>query len=196
MITVDLRGDLSVALRAVDSLDAAVKGRATARALNRAATTVRADARKEIRKRWNVAASRVNKIIQIRQASSGRLEALVYAKDRRLALSAFGANKGKKGNVTVKVLRGGARRQVKGNPNLPGKPFVAELRTGHVGIFQRTSANRPYGRPTMKELFSVSIPSGLVNRKISEILRRVAARRFNEELARELRFRAGRSSGG
>lgn len=194
MITVDFRGDMTVALRAVDNLDAAVKGRATARALNRAATTVRSEARKEIRKRWNVAASRVNKVIQIRQASAGRLEALVYARDRRLALSAFGGRLQKRsGNVSVQVLKGGPRKIVSGNPKHVGRPFLATVGKGrHLGIFQREGR----GRLPMRELFTVSIPSGLVNSKISEILRRVASRRFNDELARELRFRSGRSTGG
>jgi hypothetical protein len=104
----------------------------------------------------------------------------------------FGAKQGKRGRVTVKVLKGGARRPVKGNPNLPGKPFLARLKTGHVGIFQRTQAKRPYSTPVMKELFSIHIPRSLVNKTIRKILRRVAAKRFNEEFRRELQFRAGR----
>lgn len=192
MITMDFRGDMSIALRAVDNLSDAVKGAATARALNRAATTVRAEARKEIRSRYNVTATRVNKILKLKNATATNPDAIVSAKDTRLALAVFGAKQSKRGKVTVKVLRTGARRVVKGNPNLPGKPFLATLKTGHVGIFQRTQAKRPYSKPVMKELFSVSIPGALVSKTIGEVLRRVAVKRFNEEFRRELQYRLSR----
>lgn len=190
MITMDFRGDMSVALRSVDQISDAVKGRATARALNRAATTVRASARKEVRARYNLTAGRVNKVIQIRQASASKPEAVVYARDQRLALAVFGSRQQKRsGNVTVQVLRGGPRKIVKGNPKYRARPFVQTVGKGrHVGIFQREGA----ARLPIQELFSVSIPGGLVNKTIGRILQQVAAKRFNEEFRRELAFRAGR----
>lgn len=193
MIAMDFRGDMSVALRAVDRITESIRDTATVRALNRAATTVRAEARKEIRARYNLQAARVNKVIQIRQASRTNLQATVFAKDARLALALFGARGFKRrGDVTVQVLRRGARRVVKGNPNLPGKPFIATMKSGHVGIFQRTQASRPYSKPIMEELFSISIPGALVNSSIGQTLQRVAKKRFNEEFRRELAFRRAR----
>lgn len=195
MIVVDVRHESAVALRALDQLGEVVRGRALARALNRAATTVRAEARREIRARYNIAANRVNKVIQIKQATSINPDAVVFAKDRRLSLAVFGAKAAKRtGNVTVKVLRGGPRKVVKGNPNLPGRPFIATLKTGHVGIFQRTQSKRPYSKPVMKELFTVSIPGALTNKVIADVLRRVAVERFGVELEREIKFRSGRGA--
>jgi len=196
MIQVDLRGDMTAALRAVDNVSSSVKAASTARALNRAATTVRATARTEIRKRYNIAAGKINKVIQIRPASASRLEALVYAKDKRLPLSSFSTSVLRRsGNVTVSVLKGRGRKVVKGNPNLPSRPFKQVVGSGgHVGIFQRGPGNarRPYSKPLMTELFSIAIPSGLTNKMIGRILRRVATERFNAEFKRELSFRAGR----
>ena len=192
MILVDVRHDSAAALRALDQLGDVVKGRGLARALNRAATTVRAGARREIRNRYNIAASRVNQVIQIKQATSINPEAVVYAKDRRLALAVFGVKTAKKtGDVTVKVLRSGPRKTVSGNPNYEGAPFVQTVGRGrHIGIFQRVGRERL----PIKELFSVSIPGGLTNKVIADVLRRVAVERFGVELDREVKFRKGRAA--
>lgn len=192
MIVVDVRHESAATLRALDQLGDVVRGRALARALNRAATTVRAGARREIRGRYNIAASRVNKVIQIKQATSLNPEAVVYAKDRRLALSVFGVRTAKKsGEVTVKVLRAGPRKTVRGNPKYEGAPFVQTVGRGrHVGIFQRVGRERL----PIKELVSVSIPGALTNKVIADVLRRVAVERFGVELEREIKFRSGRGA--
>ena len=62
MIQVDLRADMSVAFRAVDQVSGKMRARAVARALNRAATTVRAEARRSIRDRYQISAARVNRV--------------------------------------------------------------------------------------------------------------------------------------
>jgi len=189
MITVDVRHNSAAAFRALDQLTDAVRGRALARSLNRAATTVRAGARREIRARYNILASRVNQVIQLKQATSANPEALVYAKDRRLALAVFGGRSKKSGEVTVKVLRTGPRKAVDGKSAYEGKPFLQTVGKGrHVGIFQRVGRERL----PIKELFSISIPGALTNKIVADVLRKVAVERFGIELEREIKFRSGR----
>lgn len=191
MITIDVRHDSVVAFRALDQLTDAVRGRALARALNRAATTVRASARREIRARYNIAASRINQVIQLRQATASNPDAIVYAKDRRLALAVFGARAKKSGEVSVKVLRAGPRKPVTGKSAYEGQPFLQTVGRGrHVGIFQRVGRRRL----PIKELFSVSIPGALTNKVIAQVLRKVAIERFGIELDREIKFRSGKAA--
>ena len=127
-------------------------------------------------------------MLRIRQAAPGRLVSEVVAKDVRLPLASFSARTGNKNRVvSVKVLRVGARKQVRGNPDYAGTPFVQTLPSGHVGIFQRVGKKRL----PIRELFTVAIPKAFVGQVIGRTLRRVAAERFNTELVRELAFRAG-----
>jgi len=189
VITFNMRGDMSVALRRVGTIENSLKRRSVARALNRAATTVRAEARKAIRAKYNIQAARVNKIIKIKNANPANLEASVYAKDRRIALAVFGARESRrKGIVSVKVLKTGARKPVQGHRQYAGKPFLMRVGVGrHLGVFQRVTNKRL----PIKELFSISIPGALRNKEIGQLLRSIARKRFGDELTRELTRRLG-----
>lgn len=199
MIKVDVRSNMSAAFRAVDELSNSTKAWSVARALNRAAITVRKTARQEIRGRYNIDNARIDKILKIREANQFRLEASVYAKDRRLALSAFGRNalvkkydRLKAGKaikaISVKVLRDGGMKRVTGKPEYEGEPFLQVVGKGnHLGIFQRSGDGRRF-----RELMSVSIPGALVNKAIQEALTKVAVDRFVTELTRDLKFRTSR----
>lgn len=204
MIRVDLRGDMSVAIRAVGELSDAAKGKAAAHALNRAAVTVRKEASQRIRARYNIDSGRVNRILRIRNANASDLQAVVYAKDRRIALSAFGraslrrkyerTKAGKAARaISVKVMKGQASKIVTGKPEYAGDPFLMVVGKGeHLGIFQRVGqAKNPF-----RELMSVSVPGGLATRAIREALVKVASERFTAELTRNLRFRAGQTKKG
>lgn len=199
MIAIDVRGDMRAALSAHAKLSETVKARSVSRALNRAATTIRAEARKTIRSIYNVDAARITRAISLKRATPADLSAGISAKDVRLALSAFGraslrgrlerarkTGRRVRSTITVRVRRAGGAKPVRGNPQFAGTPFLQNVGAGHLGIFQRVGR----ARYPFKELFSISVPGALTSRDVGRILRQVATNRFRDELVRDLNFRA------
>ena len=105
---VDVRADMSRILFQLRQVQDAATNKAAARALNRAATTVRAEASREIRKEYNIKASEIRKEMSIQRATPSRLVSAVKAKGRRLTLLRFNARQNRTG-VAVTIKKG--RRQ-------------------------------------------------------------------------------------
>lgn len=192
MITVDVRSNIGAVIKSMEAIAEKHRPPAIARALNRAAVSVRAEASRRIRERYNLRAGTVNRELTVSRASPSRLVAVVRARGKPVALAEFNARQSKakkvKGQVTVQVLRAGGRKVVRGNPRLKGKPFIATMKSGHVGIFQRVDKSRL----PIRELFSISVPKAMSSRAIENAIRKVAFDRFTKEFRREIAFRSAR----
>lgn len=178
---IDVQQDLRAAVARFEVNSERIIDAAAVRALNRTATTVRAEAVKRIRERYNLKAAAVRKQIRINRARRGRLVSEVLVSGRHIPLYDFAARQVKRG-VTVRVTK--QRKEVKG-------AFIATMPGGHVGVFVR----RGKSRLPIRELFSISLPQAFTQKQILAALRKVAAERFDIELARELKFRTGAGNG-
>lgn len=162
--------------------------KAVARALNRANAGTKTDAARIVRTRYNIKAGIIKKSFQIgRRANSKSLMASTRSTGSRTPLVIFGASPkrpgGKKprGGVSVKV--GNTRKRVPGS-------FVAKMKNGHVGVFQRSG---DYGRnkngelERIEELHTLAIPQAIeweekAHGKISDL----GAARFDKRLDHEM----------
>jgi len=177
-LSIDVRSDLD---RAVARLAVESKREvdlATVRALNRAATSTRAEAARRIRAAYNIKVGTARDQMRIERANRNRLVAEIVVSGRPIPLVEFAARQVRAG-VTVQVKRG-ARK-------LRAGAFIATMRTGHRGVFERKGKRRL----PIKELFSLSLPSMFTQKQIREAVERVALERFGIELRRELRYRTG-----
>ena len=187
-LSIDVRSDLdrAVARLAVESKKEV--DLATVRALNRAATSTRAEAARRIRDAYNIKVNVARDQMRIERANRSRLVAEIVVSGRPIPLLEFAARavnpwnvKGRKhrpgGGVSVQIKRG-ARKLRRG-------AFIAVMGTGHRGVFQRGSNGK------IRELFSLSLPSMFTQKQIREAVERVALERFGIELRRELRYRTG-----
>ena len=116
--------------------------RATVHALNDGAVHARAESVRLIGAEWNVKATDIRKALTVRRATVAKQESAVEAAGGRgkgIALASFGARTTKKG-VTVKLKRSGTRGL------LPGA-FIARMKSGHRGVFQRKAKSRKQGTP-------------------------------------------------
>lgn len=178
-LQIDVRSDFKQAVaRLQASFDRTVLPQATASALNRTATTGRVQASRRIRERYNLKAGAIRAQMRIVRANRGRLTAEVIASGRPIPLIEFAARQVGTG-VSVSVIRGSRKVRL--------HAFIAKMKTGHVGVYERTSRRRL----PIKELFSVSLPRAFTRAEILTSIERVAIERFRIELARELRFRMG-----
>jgi hypothetical protein len=180
-LRIDVRNDFRQVAVQFELRTTTLVNAAAVRALNRTATTVRAEASRQIRGRYSLKAGTVRKQLRIERATRNRLTSAVIASGAPIPLVEFGARQTKKG-VTVKVTK--TRKLVKG-------VFIARMKSGKVGVFERLGSKRL----PIRELFSVSLPRTFTQRQILAALRKTAADRFRIELARELRFRTGAANG-
>lgn len=177
-------------------------------ALNRVAGSARTEASKLIRQDYNIKAARINQFLRVAVKAAGmRMEAVISGRGLGIALAYFdakqkgskmigeGAGKfrtkflartGKKlGDVTVKVKRGSGRKAV--GPKYNNKPFLAQMKSGHIGVFVRKSKNRkPIEQllgPGVGGLFGSAKIMQAVKRKIKELW----AKEFKHQLDYYLR---------
>lgn len=183
----DVRSDLRRVAGRVGSYPSKIVRPAASRALTRAATTGRKEASKQIRAVYAMPAAAAKDRITIRGATPARLEAVIRASGDRIPLYAYSARQTRAG-VTVRVLRAEGRKIVKGRREFMGKPFIATMKSGHTGVFQRKTA----ARLQIAELFSVDVPTAMISEKVVAVIDDVILDRFRTEFERELRFRANR----
>ena len=175
--------------------------RAVVRALNKTATTARAEAAREIRDvGYGLKIAAIKNAISIRRASDTELRAAVRARGRPTPLGKYGARQTKAG-VSVAVLNG--RKIIKG-------AFIATMKSGHHGVYVRvdSAAGRKFGGNGRKgfkitrgrtrkhdrhglpidELFGPGIPQAFVNDTVQAALTAVIRERFGVVLKQELKF--------
>lgn len=156
-------------------------------ACNRVANSVRAQVVRLVRQRYpGFKAAAVRSAMKIARATYSRPRAMVQIRGRRTPLIAFSARQTKAG-VSVNVRQ---RKVIQG-------AFIATMKSGHKGVFRRTGQFGRGGSPRKEriaELRSLSIPQAVGQELLLLDLRGFARQRYKMELARELKYRAGRST--
>jgi len=182
--------NLSVDTRAVtlqlDRLRANVVAPAAASALNRTATSVRADAVRSIRAQLPLPAGSIRKRLTIERASRTRLVARIVARrDYDPSLALFGPRwvQRQPGGATVK-LPGRARQTVAG-------AFVARTRYGRDAVFRRVGRERrPLQWLRASDIGLPTVTSAFLQAGADAALLGRARDRFRAALAREIAFRS------
>jgi hypothetical protein len=173
-LRLDVRSDLRQAVFRLELKSKRLIDAATVTALNRTITSTQTEANRKIRERYSLRASAVRKQMRIGRASKARLFAELIVTGRRIPLVEFSARQNSKG-VSVKVTR--ERKTVK-------TAFIARMKSGHVGVFARTSKKRL----PIEELFSISLPRAFTQKQILAAVRKKAAERFPIEFERAAKF--------
>lgn len=159
MFDVKLEG-IDEALKAFDPQKVITAAR---QAINRTADSTRTEASRLIRSEYNIKATRLNQYLKVdAKASGNELSATITGKGRGLALSYFDAkqegviankkgfrytrkaqrtgNLRRGGAVTTLVKLAGGRKIV--NDKYDNKPFLAKMKSGHIGVWVRTGKGK------------------------------------------------------
>lgn len=178
MIHIDVRADIRKAQIFLQALGENGTKRATARALNRTATTVRAEAARLIRKKRALRIGEIKKALSIKRATTGSLAATVTAKGRSISIRHF-AKYGPRG-VTVRIAEGGKRTLLTRYGN---KAFVNPV--WRPGVFVRTTKKR---LPIEAWTRVPGIPTVFVQQAIVDAIKRVVAHVFPARIKHELEY--------
>ncbi|GEA17744.1 phage tail protein [Moorella sp. E306M] len=159
--------------------------KAVVSALNRAAESARADAVRKVRERYYIKAQDVRSEIKITKATLDNQAAIIHATGEPVPLSKFRVTpakppaKRRKNPIIVRVVRGGGG-PVKG-------AFVAQMQSGHIGVFHRAGR----ARLPIIQRFGPSIPQMLGHESVvtyvEERAQELLESRLEHEIERLLR---------
>lgn len=114
--------------------------KAAAHAINRATQTAKSAAATEARKSYVIKHGDVLKTITIRKASPGDLTAAVVSRGHVVALPKFRVTPRQPQPTRKKPIQVRVKRNDGGGPI--NSAFVAKMRSGHIGVFNRTGGKR------------------------------------------------------
>ncbi|MFX3635450.1 MAG: phage tail protein [Candidatus Pristimantibacillus sp.] len=108
--------------------------------LIRSAQAIRTAAARKVREIYFVKHGEVIKKIQVKKFGDGRMGMILESKDRAIRLINFKVNPKGKTTKLPKVLKAGVKRQG-GAKKIP-HAFIATVRGGHTGVFQRVAHSK------------------------------------------------------
>lgn len=153
--------------------------KALSRAINRAAESARTEAARKVRETYFIPHNAVLSTIKIDKASEGRLMAKVTSRGHATPLINFRVTPKqpqprRKSPIIVRVKQGQGG-SVK-------RAFVARMKSGHVGVFERAGKKRT----PIRQLFGPPIPEMLGNPTVTDWVEQKAAERLDERLDHEI----------
>ena len=188
MISINVNHTLGEAALFYKTLPQNLTDKAMVRALNRTAITVRAEASRRIRERYNLKSRVLKDQIRIRNATRAELRAVVQASGRPIPLVEFDARRGASG-ATVRVSR--TRKTV-------SHAFIPTMKSGHRGVFLRVEkGSRQYRNTRVRkggsdlpvaELFGPSLPQAFTSKQVMAAIVAAARQRFPKAFEQEARF--------
>jgi hypothetical protein len=178
-------------LKAFKELTRKQMQQASARALNKAATSTRAEAARRVKESpLNLKARDIKDQITMERAKAKdglqRMSAVIRVVRKSVPLYLFGAKERK-----VKSARGprvGATVKVKTQRKLVSGGFIARMKSGKVGVWKRTGQTTNKGKERIKQLFSTSVYDVFHNKGFLSDLGAYARARFKVTFAQELKY--------
>lgn len=146
-----------------------VAEKAAIRTLNRTADKARVAASKTVRETYNIKAGDLNRSVKTSKASRSNLTAILTIIGKPVGLILFGARQTLKG-VTYKILKNGGRAKLH-------HAFIAVMRSGHRGVFERAGK----ARLPIRERTFITMPSVWKSKKVMSVIERVV----NTEIVKE-----------
>lgn len=172
--------------------------RAAARALNKTMTSVRAEASRMVKDELpSLKASDIKKELTVEKAkatdSIGSMKSVLVVSPKPIELYKFAAkpkriktSRGIRMGVTVKVKE--RRKVVEGG-------FIAQMRSGKVGVWKRTGQTTSSGKDRIKLLFSTKVEDIFRNDGFMDTLGDYAGQRLETVFTQEINFEIGKVSG-
>ncbi|MCC8156354.1 MAG: hypothetical protein LIO54_03645 [Oscillospiraceae bacterium] len=178
--------------------------RALRAAMVRTTSRVRTQSTAAIRETYDIAAGdvRAAENVRVRYRYGSGVTATVTFAGKKIPLWRY-ASSGHKpvspnGSVWVNAMIEGHWRRV--HPGLPGygrqmksaavehydNVFTAQMKSGHIGLFERTGGMTASGSDEIHEIMGSSVAQMLANRDVSAHLAEDAAAKFNERLDHEV----------
>ena len=178
--------------------------RALRSATKRAASFLRTQSTKEIRQRYDITRKniRAEQNVNVSYRYFNGFEARIAFRGNKIPLWRYGGSSPSKPTVntekTVMAIVNGNLRPVHPGiaatghqlvstaPTTFSRAFVAQMQSGHIGIFERTGGKTATGDAEIKEIMGSSVPQMLGNEEVQESLAEKTAVKMDERLEHEV----------
>lgn len=175
---IDVRSNINQVILSLGEQAEKVTKAAISGALNKVAVTVRGEATKKIRERYNIKVASVKGAIDIKRATRTRLYATVSATGKRVSLLSYSGTRQVKKGVTVQIKTGGGRKLI-------AHAFIQTTLRGSQGVFRRVGP----ARYPIEFLRGPGIKQAFASQAVNTALVSTIKTRFPIEFAHELNFR-------
>ena len=155
--------------------------RAITGTINRTLNKVKIEIKNKGTSEYNIKKSDIESKLSLTKATFSVLRGTITAKTPRLALSKFLSSQSKNG-IKVKVKKSESSKTVKGKREYVGKPFMAIMKSGHKGIFQRKN-NEKF---PIKQLYTIGISEMLGSQNVSSYAVEKGEKYLDELLLKEV----------
>jgi len=204
VVTVQFGGE---SISRANELLAGIKGgveKAVRSALPRAASSLRSEAVKEIRKKYDISAAniRARHNVSIKYAYGANSSATVRFSGKKIPLHRYNGTSPvnpeyDSAKTAIAVINGVKKRvhpgvtasahQLKGTSSkkIPGA-FVTRMKSGHIGIFERTGGVTSSGSDEIRELQGSSVPQMLGSEEVETALGKRASDVFEQRMEHEI----------
>lgn len=205
VIRVEATGQESVdrAAKLLAGIDGGIN-KAIDSAMSRATAHLRSNSAKAIRERYAISTTniRTNENVKVRYTRQNGVQAEVTFHGGKIPLFRYDGAAPRQPAVStselVQAMIAGEWRTV--HPSLPAyghqlkgsspvvfqDAFVARMKSGHVGIFERTGGSSEGGGDAIHEIMGSSVPQMLGNQEVAEKLATDAMAKFDERLDHEV----------
>ena len=174
------------------------------RAMARATAHLRTNSTREIRKKYDISRKNVRADQNIRTSYRyfNGIEAKISFRGNKIPLWRYGGSSPKAPTVnpdkTVMAIVNGNLRPVhpgiaaaghqlvSTSPTTFSRAFVAQMKSGHIGIFERTGGKTATGDAEIKEIMGSSVPQMVGDDEVKERLGDQAMEKFEERLMHEV----------
>ena len=178
--------------------------RALKSATKRAVSFLRTQSTKEIRQRYDLTRKniRAEQNIRVSYRYFNGIEVRITFRGNKIPLFRYGGSSPKTPTVNpdktiMAIVNGNLRpvhpgvaaaghQLVSTSPTTFSRAFVAQMKSGHIGIFERTGGKTPTGDAEIRELMGSSVPQMLGNEEVQESLAEKTMAKMDERLEHEV----------
>lgn len=195
---------MEIAIQGIDkiisNLDSSIARKAVVAALNRTTASAKTAIKRTIRETYTLKTQAIERALKVEKANYSKLRTEIRSSfldgiKKALPLFSFEARPVEisaraKVPVSVRIRKDKGRRRVKGAPHLTGKPFVAQMPSGHKGIFQRIPGTQMAKKKKEKiqELYTFFVLRILDQRRIRAVVDGIINEKFPKEFENAYKF--------
>lgn len=203
-VTIDIAEDgLDRATKLLAGIDGGID-KAVKNAMTRATSYLRSHSAKAIRERYAISTANLHTDdnVKVRYTYQDGVQATVTYAGHKIPLFRYDGASPKQptvntGELVSAMVKGrwakvhpgvsAAGHQLKGtSPTRFPNAFVAQMESGHIGIFERTGGMTSKGSDAIREIMGSSIPQMLGSTEVAEKLEQGTVEKFQERLDHEV----------
>lgn len=190
MIEIDIK-ELERAKKTLQGIENGIERAATS-AINHSLSKAKTKLKRKITETYYIKSSDIEKTLSIKKANFLTLAGTISSRSKRTSLPKMKLKKSGK-DLLVGIKKENGVQLLSGKSELFGKPFIARMKNGHIGVFQRKTRRRiGIGKKAdeqenpIQELYTSSISQMAGEKGVQKYIEEEAGKMVNERFIHEV----------